>query len=50
MTVIGQALLRVLGTVNGVEILKQFAMFCSAVLLVSLLMATYGLDLSPGFF
>jgi hypothetical protein len=33
-----------------IEILKQLALFCGAGLLVSLLMMTYGLDLSPGFF
>ena len=32
------------------EIVKQFAMFCGAALLVCLLMLTYGLDLSAGFF
>jgi hypothetical protein len=33
-----------------IEILKQLAMFCGAGLLVSLLMLTYGLDLSAGLF
>jgi hypothetical protein len=33
-----------------VEILKQLALFCGAGLLVSLLMLTYGLDLSVGLF
>ena len=33
-----------------VEILKQLALFCGAGLLVSLLMMTYGVDLSPGLF
>jgi hypothetical protein len=32
------------------EILKQLALFCGAGLLVSLLLLTYGLDLSPGLF
>jgi hypothetical protein len=32
------------------EILKQLAIFCGAGLLVSVLMMTYGLDLSAGFF
>jgi ribose/xylose/arabinose/galactoside ABC-type transport system permease subunit len=32
------------------RILRQLAMFCGAALTVWLLMATYGLDLSPGFF
>jgi hypothetical protein len=31
-------------------ILKQLALFCCAGLLVSLLMMSYGVDLSPGFF
>jgi ribose/xylose/arabinose/galactoside ABC-type transport system permease subunit len=32
------------------ELLKQIALFCGAGLLVALLMLTYGLDLSAGFF
>ena len=32
------------------EILKQLGLLCGAGLLVSLLMMTYGVDLSPGFF
>jgi len=32
------------------EIFKQLAMFCGAVVVVWLLTATYGLDLSPGLF
>jgi ribose/xylose/arabinose/galactoside ABC-type transport system permease subunit len=32
------------------DILKQVALFCCAGLLVSILMMTYGVDLSPGFF
>jgi ribose/xylose/arabinose/galactoside ABC-type transport system permease subunit len=32
------------------DILKQLALFCCAGLLVSLLMMSYGVDLSPGFF
>jgi hypothetical protein len=32
------------------EILKQLALFCGAGLLVSLLLLTYGVDLSPGLF
>lgn len=32
------------------DVLKQIALFCGAGLLVSLLLMTYGLDLSPGFF
>jgi hypothetical protein len=33
-----------------IEIFKQLALFCGAGLLVSLLMMTYGVDLSPGLF
>ena len=32
------------------ELFKPIAKFCGAVLAVALLFATYGLDLSPGFF
>jgi hypothetical protein len=32
------------------EILKQLGLFCGAGLLVSVLMMTWGIDLSPGFF
>jgi hypothetical protein len=31
-------------------VLKQIMLFCAAGLLVSLLLLSYGLDLSPGFF
>jgi ribose/xylose/arabinose/galactoside ABC-type transport system permease subunit len=37
-------------TRTEVEMLKQLALLCCAGLVVSLLMMTYGLDLSPGFF
>jgi hypothetical protein len=33
-----------------IDILKQLVIFCGAGLLVSVLMMTYGLDLSAGFF
>jgi hypothetical protein len=33
-----------------VEVLKQMALFSGAGLLVSLVLMSYGLDLSPGFF
>jgi ribose/xylose/arabinose/galactoside ABC-type transport system permease subunit len=33
-----------------VDILRQLAMFCGAAAAVWLLIQTYGLDLSPGFF
>jgi hypothetical protein len=32
------------------EVLKQLALLCGAGLLISLLLLTYGVDLSPGFF
>jgi hypothetical protein len=38
------------GTDVGVETLKTIGIFCGAGLFVLLLFATYGLDLSPGFF
>jgi hypothetical protein len=33
-----------------IETLKTIVMFCGVGLTVALLLATYGLDLSPGFF
>ena len=50
MVAIAKALSRVTGTDVDVEIVKTLAMFCAVGLLVSLLLATYGLDLSAGFF
>lgn len=47
------ALVRAFSHTIGIDTdadLKMVAMFCGAGLLVSLLVATYGLDLSPGFF
>lgn len=38
------------GTQVEIETLKSIAMLCGAGLFVSLLLAAYGLDLSPGFF
>ena len=35
---------------NDSEILKQIGLLCAAGLFVSLLLLTYGVDLSPGFF
>ena len=49
MTAIGRVLSRTIVTINENEILKQLALLCAAGLFVSLLMLTYGLDLSPGF-
>jgi hypothetical protein len=51
MTAIARALSRRLpGSQSDVETLKTIGMFCGAGLLVSLMLASYGLDLSPGFF
>jgi hypothetical protein len=50
MAAIARALTRISGTQVEVESLKIIAMFCGTGLLISLLLATYGLDLSPGFF
>jgi ribose/xylose/arabinose/galactoside ABC-type transport system permease subunit len=51
MAVIAKILARrVPATDAEADILKQVALFCCAGLLVSILMMTYGVDLSPGFF
>ena len=51
MTAIAKVLARAFPSTSAeVEILKQIALFCGAGLLVSLLLLTYGVDLSPGFF
>lgn len=50
MTTIARVLSRAFITINDVEILKQLVLFAAAGLLVSVLMMTYGVDLSPGFF
>ena len=50
MISLGRVLSRTIVTINENEILKQLALLCTAGLFVSLLMLTYGLDLSPGFF
>ena len=50
MAAIARALSRAFIAVNEVEILKQLVLFAAAGLFVSLLMLTYGIDLSPGFF
>lgn len=51
MTTIARAFSRVFFS-NSSEFdeLKTLALFCGAGLLVTLLMLTYGIDLSPGFF
>jgi ribose/xylose/arabinose/galactoside ABC-type transport system permease subunit len=50
MTAIARAVSHAIVTINKFEILKQFAFLCAACLFVALLMLTYGVDLSPGFF
>ena len=50
MVAIAKSILGALASASEVETLKQIAMFCGAGLLVSLLLLTYGVDLSPGFF
>ena len=50
MTALVQALYRASHTETETDVLKLVALFCGAGLFVSLLFATYGLDLSPGFF
>jgi len=50
MTAIARALSRALVSFNEIETLKQLLLFCLAGLFVSLLLMTYGIDLSPGFF
>ena len=50
MTAIARAFSRAIATINDIEILKQLVLFCAAGMFVALLMLTYGVDLSPGFF
>ena len=50
MAAIVRALSRASGTLVDVETLKTIVMFCGVGLTVSLLLASYGLDLSAGFF
>jgi hypothetical protein len=50
MAAIAKALSHISGTQVEVETLKTIVMFCGVGLTVSLLLASYGLDLSPGFF
>ena len=47
MATLARALSRAFTTM---EVLKQLVLFAAAGLFVSLLLLTYGLDLSPGFF
>ena len=50
MTTIARALSRAFITNRDVEVLKQLVLFAAAGLLVSVVVLTYGVDLSPGFF
>jgi hypothetical protein len=50
MAAIAGALDRALGIRVDIESLKPLVIFCGAGLAVSLLLASYGLDLSEGFF
>jgi hypothetical protein len=50
MTALVQALSRLSGTETETDAFTIVALFCGIGLLVSLTLATYGLDLSPGFF
>lgn len=50
MTVLVQTLSRLSGTETETVAFKIIALFCGVGLLVFLTRATYGLDLSPGFF
>jgi hypothetical protein len=51
MTAIAKAFSRALpATKIEIETLKAIAVFCGAGVVVSLLLATYGLDISAGFF
>ena len=42
--------LRKENSVMKIDLFKQIALLCAAGLFVALLLATYGLDLSPAFF
>ncbi len=50
MAALARVLTRVSGTRVDVETLKTIIMFCGVGLTVALMLASYGLDLSPGFF
>jgi hypothetical protein len=50
LAAIAYALSRAVQSVDELDSLKLIAIFCGVGLLVSLMAATYGLDLSPGFF
>ena len=50
MVAIARALSRASGTNVDVDRLKTLLMFCGVGLTVFFMLASYGLDLSPGFF
>jgi hypothetical protein len=50
MTAIARPLRRVRESRLEADVLKTIALFCGVGLVVSLLLATNGLDMSPGFF
>lgn len=51
MTAIAKAFSHVIPAISpDIDILKTVALFCGAGLFVSFLMASYGLDMSLGFF
>ena len=50
MATIARVLSRASGTEVDIETLKTVVMFCGVGLTVSLMCASHGLDLSPGFF
>ena len=50
MAAISRALSRAFITINEMDVLKQLVLFAAAGLLVSMLILSYGVDLSPGFF
>ena len=51
MTAIAQVISHAFHTVSPEgDVFKQIVIFCGAGLLVSMILLSYGLDLSPGFF
>jgi hypothetical protein len=50
MATIARVLSRAFGTDVDVETIKTLVMFCGVGLTVSMMVASYGLDLSPSFF
>jgi hypothetical protein len=50
MATIARVLSRASGTDVDIEIIKTLVMFCGVGLTVSMMVASYGVDLSPGFF